>query len=113
MQFSLKGRRTCLLTRRISLILAFSLSSVTIGHVARGGLSTGTSDSAYINGTVITMDPDDNIAEAIAVKNGKIVAAASNQEILKLGGNDTKVFDLSGKVVLPGFYAAHDHLPGA
>jgi len=59
------------------------------------------------------MDPDDNIAEAIAIKDGKIVAAASNQEILRLVGKDTKIIDLLGKVVLPGFYAAHDHLPGA
>jgi len=38
-----------LLTGRISLILAFSVSSVIIGHVARSGLSVGTSDSAYIS----------------------------------------------------------------
>jgi len=51
------------------------------------------------------MDPDDNIAEAIAVEDGKIVAAASNQQILRLVGKDTKIIDLLGKVVLPGFYA--------
>jgi predicted amidohydrolase YtcJ len=59
------------------------------------------------------MDPDNNITEAVAVKDGRIVAVASNQEIFKQIGKDTKVIDLSGRVMLPGFYAAHDHLPGA
>lgn len=70
-------------------------------------------ESVYVNGTVITMDSDDNVGKAIAVGNGRIIATGSNQQILALAGEGAKVIDLSGKVVLPGLYAAHDHLPGA
>jgi len=98
-----------LLKSCVILILAFNLSCV----FTQKGRNAVSAESVYVNGTVITMDPDDNIAEAIAVKDGKIVAAASNQQILRLVGKDTKVIDLPGKAVLPGFYAAHDHLPGA
>jgi len=96
-----------LLKSCISLILAFNLSCV----FTQKGRNAVSAESVYVNGTVITMDPDDNIAEAIAVKDGKIVAAASNQQILRLVGKDTKVIDLSGKVTLPGFYASNRALP--
>ena len=76
-------------------------------------LSTVTADAVYTNGIVITMGSDDNIVQAVAVKDGKIIAAATNKQILRLVGKDTKVNDLSGRVMLPGFYAPHDHFPGA
>lgn len=112
MCLSPKEQRNFLLRSCVSLILASTFSCV-FAQGRRDEVSAETAESVYVNGTVITMDPDDNIAEAIAVKDGKIVAAASNQEILRLVGKDTKIIDLLGKVVLPGFYAAHDHLPGA
>jgi len=72
-----------------------------------------TPDIIYINGTVITMDSTDNVVEAVAVSGNKIIAAGTNDEIRKLAGSETKVKDLTGKVLLPGFYAAHDHFPWA
>lgn len=108
----LKEQRSLLLRNFVNLIMVLSLS-YTFGQEMVDAASAETADSVYVNGTVITMDSDDNIVEAVAVKDGRIVAAASNQQILRLVDKDTKVIDLSGKFVLPGFYAAHDHLPGA
>src|SRR4051794_35504666 len=48
--------------------------------------------------------------EAIAIVDGRIVAAGDNKEIRALAGPDTKRTDLAGKTVLPGFIDAHTHI---
>ncbi|WP_286229895.1 amidohydrolase [Neobacillus mesonae] len=68
-------------------------------------------DTIYFNGKVITMDEDAANAEAVAVKDGKIIAVGSNNEISKLKGSSTKIVDLKNKILLPGFYDAHSHFP--
>ncbi|MEY8193007.1 amidohydrolase [Peribacillus simplex] len=70
-------------------------------------------DTVYFNGKVITMDKGATIAEAVAVKDGKIIAVGSNKEIGKLKGRHTKVVNLMNKVLLPGFYDAHSHFPSS
>lgn len=70
-------------------------------------------DTIYLNGKVITMDKDATIAEAVAVKDGKIISVGSNKEISKLKGSQTKIVDLNKKVLLPGFYDAHSHFPSS
>jgi predicted amidohydrolase YtcJ len=49
-------------------------------------------------------------AEALAVKDGKVLAVGDNKSILKRKGRETKVIDLKGEFVLPGFNDAHLHL---
>ena len=62
------------------------------------------------HGTVVTMDRDFRLAEAVAVKNGKIMATGTNEEVLQNKGPETKVIDLGGKTVTPGFIDAHQHM---
>ena len=69
-------------------------------------------DSIYLNGFVITMDADERVTEAIAVKNGRILAVGSDAALTKLAGNGTKTFDLQGKTMVPGFVDGHSHLSG-
>lgn len=68
---------------------------------------------AFINATVITMDADNTIAEAVLVEDDRILAVGSNAEILDLVTEDTRIQDLSGKTLLPGFIDAHGHFPGS
>ncbi len=68
-------------------------------------------DKVFVNGVVVTMVRFDAIAEAIAIKDGKIVAVGNNVHIRSLADSTTTIIDLEGKIVLPGFYAAHDHFP--
>lgn len=49
-------------------------------------------------------------AEALAVKDGKVLAVGNNKSILKWKGRETTVIDLKGKFALPGFNDAHLHL---
>lgn len=70
-------------------------------------------DMVLVNGKVVTVDPDDTIVEAVAVKNGKILAVGSTDEIKKLAGEGTETLDLEGKTVLPGIIDTHTHPSGA
>ncbi len=67
-------------------------------------------DLIVINGRVRTMDDDNPAAEAIAVKDGAIVAIGSRAAIEALKGTATEVIDAKGGSVLPGFIEAHMHL---
>ncbi len=70
-------------------------------------------DRIYLNGSVITMDSNQRLVEAVAIFQGKIAALGSSRQIGSLAGPRTEVVDLAGQVVVPGFYAPHDHFPGA
>ncbi|MER8895543.1 amidohydrolase [Mesorhizobium sp. M0676] len=67
-------------------------------------------DLIVINGRVRTMDDDNTAAEAIAVKDGAIIAIGNHAAIEKLKGTTTEVIDAKGGSVLPGFIEAHMHL---
>lgn len=64
------------------------------------------------NGNIMTMDKDKPHAEAVAVKDDKIVLLGSNEEILFSREKDSKIIDLEGKTVVPGFNDSHMHLLG-
>jgi hypothetical protein len=68
-------------------------------------------DLVLINGRVVTVDSEDSVMEAVAVKGGKIVSVGSSTEVRKLIGKGTEVLDLAGKTVLPGIIDSHTH-PG-
>jgi predicted amidohydrolase YtcJ len=67
-------------------------------------------DLVIINGKVITVDSKFSIAQAVAVKDGKIVAVGTNDEIKILAGKRTKTLDLKGKTMLPGINDTHCHI---
>ncbi|MCP2605335.1 amidohydrolase [Candidatus Aminicenantes bacterium AH-873-B07] len=62
-----------------------------------------------LNGNVITMNSKKPSAEAVAIINDKIIKVGDNKEIKKLIGPETKVINLKGKTVVPGFIDAHLH----
>ena len=61
------------------------------------------------NGKVITLDPMNSIAEALAVKGGRILATGTNEEISRYAGVRTEVRDLEGRAMTPGLISSHDH----
>lgn len=72
-----------------------------------------TADLILHHGKVVTVDRGFSIAEAIAVKDGKILRVGKDQDILPLRGESTEVVDLEGRMVLPGFIDSHTHPSGA
>ncbi len=73
--------------------------------------SNNKADKIFVNGNVVPMVDASSRAEAIALRADRIIAVGGNDEIRQLSNNETKVIDLAGKTILPGFYAAHDHFP--
>jgi predicted amidohydrolase YtcJ len=65
-----------------------------------------------INGNIFTVDEARPHAEAIAIYNSRIVAVGSNESIKRLIRDETKVVDLEGKFVMPGFIEGHAHFVG-
>ncbi len=72
-----------------------------------------TADSVYVGGTILTMNPSNDEASAVAVLNGRIVAVGDDAAIMATAGDDTNVVDLTGKTLMPGFIDAHGHFPSA
>ena len=66
-------------------------------------------DIALINGKVITVDKDDSVVEAVAIKGNQIEATGTTEDIKTLIGPETKVIDLEGKTVMPGIIDSHTH----
>lgn len=68
-------------------------------------------EKIFINGEIVTLDAKGTIAEAVAVKNGIIVAVGSTEEVNKFKGEGTEVVDLEGRALSPGFFDSHSHFP--
>ncbi|HEX9914532.1 MAG TPA: amidohydrolase family protein, partial [Candidatus Bathyarchaeia archaeon] len=66
-------------------------------------------DLIIVNGRVVTVDHADTVAEAVAVRDGKVVKVGSSGEVKRLAGNKTRVIDLGGKPLYPGFIDTHEH----
>lgn len=89
-----------LITNFIAFILFTVLSSCT---------TTPQADLIVTNAKIYTVDEANPMAEAIAVRDGKIVALGTSAEIEKLKGDQTEIIDAEGKLVLPGFVDSHTH----
>ena len=70
-------------------------------------------DRIFTGGPVLTMNDDQPRAGAVAVKDGRILAVGTPEEIETFRGEGTEVTDLAGRALLPGFFDAHGHvMPG-
>jgi predicted amidohydrolase YtcJ len=92
--------------KKRSYILLFTAFAAVTGFKKVPKLSA---DRIFINGKVITVDDKNSIAQAIAVKDGKILAVGTVADIEKFKGVATVVQDLQGKTILPGFVDGHSH----
>ncbi|MCI0388400.1 MAG: amidohydrolase [Acidobacteria bacterium] len=94
----------------IALMLALASGC---GTSSNGGSTSDVSAAAaiYFGGDIITMEGDSPAyAEALAVKDGKIVFVGNKADAEKMKGSGTKMNDLQGKTLLPGFIDAHGHV---
>jgi len=66
-------------------------------------------DLVMVNGKVVTVDEKGTVAEAVAVKDGKIVAVGTTRQVKELANSGTNVIDLEGRLMLPGFIDTHEH----
>jgi predicted amidohydrolase YtcJ len=86
-------------------------------------LAQQTADIIFVNGDIYTgavlsympgsKAPTPQRVQALAVRDGRIIAVGSNNEVRKLHGKTTRTVDLQGRFVMPGFNDAHLHLASA
>lgn len=66
-------------------------------------------DTILINGKIATVDDRFTMAQALAVKDRRVIATGSNDAVRKHAGASTKVIDLKGRTVIPGLIDNHSH----
>jgi len=93
--------------RLVLIILGLILLSVTPARQ-----QVAPADILFKNGNVYTANDQKPTAQAVVVKGDRIIFVGTNADGEKYVGKSTKVVDLQGKTVLPGFTDAHQHLSG-
>jgi len=88
-------------THRATVFLYFTAAMQVDAQIA--------ADTVLVHGKIWTEDPRQPEAEAVAVLGSRIIAVGPSAGILKLAGPKTRVLELGGKRVLPGFNDAHVH----
>ncbi|HZI62200.1 MAG TPA: amidohydrolase [Pyrinomonadaceae bacterium] len=93
--------------KQIALLSLILLLSVTTVHAQQPA------DLILHNGVVHTVDKNNSTAQAVAIKDRKFVAVGSDTDVLKFRGPSTRVIDLRGRFVVPGFNDNHVHFASA
>ncbi|HEX8029619.1 MAG TPA: amidohydrolase family protein [Vicinamibacterales bacterium] len=91
-----------------TIITLLTLALTTWSATARAQTAIAPELLAYpslvlVNGKILTVDATFSVAQALAVRDGKILAIGSDADIRRLAGPATKVIDLAGRSVVPGF----------
>jgi predicted amidohydrolase YtcJ len=102
----MKSRPVNHLRKYLALLLIFILH---FGLCSTSGQSRPAADVLLINGNVWTVNSSQPTAQAVALVGERIVAVGSNQDVEAWRGVNTRVLDLRGKLLLPGFNDAHVH----
>lgn len=99
------------LRKSFVLTLAIVFSSLVLGRTMSSAQSSAgkPADLVLENGRVYTVDAKRTRAEALALKDGKLVYVGSNAGLQPFIGDKTKVVDAAGRMVLPGFIDGHNH----
>jgi hypothetical protein len=84
--------------------LAFALLNSTTA------LAAAPADLIIRDAHIVTVNPKFTIAQAAAIRGGKFISVGPDAEVMKTTGPNTRVIDLHGKTVLPGFNDTHVHL---
>jgi predicted amidohydrolase YtcJ len=103
-------RKPAITLTAVSLV---AIVSVLLG--AQRTSSSGTAASATLvlrGGKVITVDSNGTIASAVAIAGNRIAAVGSDESIQQFVGPETRVIELQGRTVTPGFIDGHSHVEG-
>lgn len=95
------------LSRSVVFVLALALA------LPGAAAAAEPADAIYFGGPIVTVDDNRPTAEAVAVKDGKILAVGEKAAILSAhGGKEVKLNDLAGHTMIPGLIDAHGHVLG-
>ena len=66
-------------------------------------------DTVLLNGKVVSADANGSMHQALAIRDGRIVALGTSTAVKRFAGKDTRVVDLAGRTVIPGLIDSHMH----
>ncbi len=95
------------------------IAAVCVGAFCGQAQSQATAPTAappqlvLFHGRILTVDPADSTAQALAIRDGKIIAIGQDREILRLAGSATRRIDLNGRTATPGLIDSHAHIADA
>jgi predicted amidohydrolase YtcJ len=95
------------LPRRSAILLALATGSMQSLALAA---PVTPADAIYTGGTIVTVNEFQPQVEALAVRGGRIVAAGSRDEVMKMNGAKTRLVDLGGRTLVPGYVDPHGHV---
>jgi len=67
-------------------------------------------DVVFHNGSILTIETEQPHAQALAIRDKRILAVGSDEDVLALAGPQTQLIDLQGRALMPGFVDAHTHM---
>jgi predicted amidohydrolase YtcJ len=87
----------------LCVLVTLSLALTTAGAFAQ------VPDTILLDGRIVTADEGSTVHQALAVREGRIVALGQSAEIKRFAGKETRVADLGGRTVIPGLIDSHMH----
>jgi len=91
----------------VSILNLVLLIAICAPLVVKGDVSGDT--TAYLNGDIVTLNNAQPSPEAVAVRDGKILAIGNRADVAAVAGKAAKTIDLEGRALLPGFIDSHGH----
>ncbi len=103
------SRRDFLKYMGVAASSAFAASSLATLPVFAASTADGPADIVFKGGTILTLNDQAPKAEALAIRGNTIIAVGTADEVQAVSGADTKVVDLGGRTLMPGFVEPHMH----
>src|SRR5262245_44778071 len=97
-------------TRTLVTLAALLVSGAALAQSGAKSSDARTADLVLQNGAIHTLDPRRPSAQALAVSGNRIAVIGSDADVARLAGPRTRVIDLAGATVIPGFKESHGHL---
>ena len=96
-----------------SVVASLALGLLSLGMMSLVGCRSETSvppaETILTNGHIFTSNPAAPWTEAVAVREGKILALGANTDVAKYQSTGTRVIDLHGRMAMPGIIDNHTH----
>jgi predicted amidohydrolase YtcJ len=90
--------------------MKLSIAAAVASAFLTAGSANAQADLILTNGKIATMTKEGEFVQALAVKDGKVLATGSNAQVLKLKRAGTQVVDAGGRTVIPGLNDSHLHV---